>query len=109
MNAHSVNLKPSTGFSVNNHVDRITKSLGLCAQLAYGTVNCIKRLSLGIIAGGVINSGVLDDSDLSMQLIHSFVGGIALGILKESKVGLIGSIGCHIANNIIALSSDLRC
>jgi len=47
------------------------------------------------------------DSYFRMQLVSTFVGGIGLGILKESKVGLLGAIGSHIGNNMLALTPGL--
>ena len=33
--------------------------------------------------------------------VHAFIGGVVYGILKESKYGLVSTIGGHIANNTI--------
>jgi hypothetical protein len=53
------------------------------------------------------NSGFLADSHVSKQLVAAIVAGIGLGILKESNAGLLGAIGGHIANNIIAIAPAL--
>jgi hypothetical protein len=58
-------------------------------------------------AAHLANSGFFADSYVSMQLVSTFVGGIGLGILKESKVGLLGAMGGHIANNMIAIAPTL--
>lgn len=55
----------------------------------------------------IVNIGVLPGSYVSMQLVATFVMGIYLGALKESKAGLLGSIGAHISNNIMALIPNL--
>lgn len=53
------------------------------------------------------NKGVLSDSYVSMQLVATFAMGIGFGILKESKTGLLGSIGAHMANNFVAIAPQL--
>ena len=47
------------------------------------------------------------DTYVSLQLVATFVGGIGLGILKESNAGLLGAIGAHVTNNMIAISPSL--
>lgn len=58
-------------------------------------------------AAHLANSGFFADSYVSMQLVATFVGGIGLGILKESNAGLLGAMGGHIANNMIAIAPAL--
>jgi membrane protease YdiL (CAAX protease family) len=53
------------------------------------------------------NQDLFSDSYVIMQLVSTFVGSIGLGILKESKAGLLGSIGAHMAHNFIAISPIL--
>ena len=53
------------------------------------------------------NQGVFSDSYVSMQLVATFAMGIGFGILKDSKAGLLGSIGAHMANNFVALAPTL--
>jgi len=36
------------------------------------------------------------------QAFYAFAGGCFLGAIKESRLGLAGSIGCHMSNNILA-------
>lgn len=50
----------------------------------------------------IVNQGRYPDAYCYGQIISSFVGGIAFGILKESKVGLLGSIVAHVSNNIFS-------
>lgn len=50
------------------------------------------------------------DAYVINQLATSFIGGILYGTLKESKVGLLGSIGAHITYNMMGrFSSLLKC
>lgn len=58
-------------------------------------------------ASHLTNAGTFGDSYVQMQLVSTFVGGIGLGILKESKAGLLGAIGAHMTNNMIAISPVL--
>lgn len=53
------------------------------------------------------NSKYFADAVVSMQLVTTFVGGIGLGILKESKAGLLGAMGGHMANNMSAIAPQL--
>ncbi|MDP1836370.1 MAG: CPBP family intramembrane metalloprotease [Chlamydiales bacterium] len=53
------------------------------------------------------NYGALPSSYVDMQLASTFVLGIVLGALKESRAGLLGAMGAHITNNIIAISPIL--
>lgn len=48
------------------------------------------------------NAEILPDSYVTTQIIEVFLGGICLGVLKESRVGLLGCIIAHMANNILA-------
>lgn len=63
---------------------------------------CIIITAAHFSATHLVDSEILDDSFSSKLLVSTFVGGIGLGILKESKAGLLGAIGCHIANNMIS-------
>lgn len=58
-------------------------------------------------ASHLTNSGLFADSYISMQLVATFALGIGLGILKESKAGLLGTMGGHIAHNMIAIAPNL--
>lgn len=53
------------------------------------------------------NQGVVSDAYVTMQLVATFVMGIGFGLLKESKAGLLGSIGAHMANNFVAIAPIL--
>lgn len=53
------------------------------------------------------NQGLFSDSYVTMQLVSTFVMGIGFGLLKESKAGLLGSIGAHMANNFVAIAPTL--
>nr|QIQ10899.1 hypothetical protein OJOKFFHK_00042 [uncultured bacterium] len=55
----------------------------------------------------LVNFGIMPDSYVRAQLIASFVMGIGFGALKESKAGLLGAIGAHMANNVMAISPQL--
>lgn len=55
----------------------------------------------------ILNKKMMADSYVINQLATSFIGGILYGTLKESKVGLLGSIGAHITYNMIARFSGL--
>lgn len=50
----------------------------------------------------LLNRGIFPDSYCNAQLVDSFIGGIAYGVLKESKIGLLGSVVAHISSNILA-------
>ncbi|MBM3183732.1 MAG: CPBP family intramembrane metalloprotease [Chlamydiae bacterium] len=50
----------------------------------------------------LVNQGVLSDAYVKAQLIGTFVLGLGFGAIKESKAGLLGSIGAHMANNMLA-------
>ena len=50
----------------------------------------------------IANKGTFPDSYCDVQIPASFIGGIVYGILKESKVGLLGSTVAHVVNNIFA-------
>jgi hypothetical protein len=53
----------------------------------------------------LLNRGVFPDSYCNAQIVSSFVkSGITYGLLKESKIGLLGSIVAHISNNILSLN-----
>lgn len=41
------------------------------------------------------------------QVVATFVLGIGFGALKESKVGILGSIGAHMINNALSISTIL--
>jgi hypothetical protein len=53
------------------------------------------------------NTAIFDDEYVRGQLIHTFVMGLGLGVLKESNAGILGAIGAHIANNFAAISPVL--
>ncbi len=53
------------------------------------------------------NKGILSDSYVATQLVTTFVVGIGFGALKESKAGLLGSIGAHMAHNMLATAPIL--
>lgn len=53
------------------------------------------------------NQGILSDSYVSMQLVATFAMGTGFGIIKESKAGLLGSIGAHMTNNFVAIAPQL--
>lgn len=42
-----------------------------------------------------------------MQLVATFAMGTGFGIIKESKAGLLGSIGAHMTNNFVAIAPQL--
>lgn len=54
------------------------------------------------------NKGVLSEDYLKLQLIAAFVSGIGLGILKETRAGLLGSIAAHAVNNTLSIMPVLR-
>lgn len=64
-------------------------------------------LAAALFSAAHLTNSDMPDSYVSMQLVATFVGGIALGILKESKAGLLGAMGCHIGGNMIAITPDL--
>lgn len=43
------------------------------------------------------------DSYVTLQLITTFILGISFGVLKESRVGLLGAISAHMTYNYLAL------
>ena len=49
------------------------------------------------------NKGNFPDSYCDAQVPASFIGGIVYGILKESKVGLLGSVVAHVVNNFFSM------
>lgn len=53
------------------------------------------------------NQGLFADSYVTMQLVAAFAMGIGFGMLKESKAGLLGSVGAHMANNFAAIAPML--
>ena len=53
------------------------------------------------------NRGILPDAYVKSQLVGTFTLGILLGMIKESNLGLLGSMGAHFANNTIAISPIL--
>lgn len=53
------------------------------------------------------NKGLFSDSYVTAQVIGSFIFGIGLGMIKDSKAGLLGAIGAHMTNNIIIESPIL--
>lgn len=53
------------------------------------------------------NSGLMADSIVSTQIVATLVMGIGFGALKESNAGLLGAIGAHVTNNILAISPQL--
>jgi hypothetical protein len=63
--------------------------------------------SAGFSAVHLQNQAVYPGEEMKAQLITSFISGIGFGILKESKVGLAGTIGAHMAGNIFFLSPIL--
>lgn len=46
-------------------------------------------------------------SIIKIQVVSTFAMGIGFGIVKESKAGLLGSIGAHMAFNFVALMPEL--
>lgn len=50
-----------------------------------------------------LNSGRISDGELNLQLRSTFATGLFYGIIKESRLGIIGSIGAHMANNGVAM------
>jgi len=54
-----------------------------------------------------LNDGTLPDSYVKAQLIATFVGGVGLGVLKESASGLLSAIGGHSANNLASIAYTL--
>ncbi len=50
-----------------------------------------------------LNGGQFSDSFIQGQIVDALVTGIVTGVLHESKAGLIGSIGAHMAGNIVSL------
>ena len=55
-------------------------------------------------AAHLLNQGIFPDSYVRQQIISTLFLGSICGILKESKLGLSGAIGAHIANNIVAIA-----
>lgn len=55
----------------------------------------------------LMNRSVMADFSVNLQVAATFVGGIGLGILKESNPGLLGAIGAHFAWNVVGLSPVL--
>lgn len=50
------------------------------------------------------NEDILPPDAIKRQIVGSFVGGLCLGCIKESPLGLAGATGGHIANNLFALA-----
>ena len=55
----------------------------------------------------LMNTDVFGDTYVKTQLISTFVMGIGFGMIKESSLGLLGSIGGHIMNNLVAVLPSL--
>lgn len=47
-------------------------------------------------------SGVISDELVTTQLIVGLATGIAFGLIKESNLGMLGAIGAHMGNNLVA-------
>lgn len=52
--------------------------------------------------GHLVNLAVLPPEYVLPQVVQSFVGGVVLGVVKESSAGIIGSIALHALNNYAA-------
>lgn len=48
------------------------------------------------------NDDELSKEAVRAQMVGSFVGGLCLGAIKESRLGLMGAVGGHVANNLFA-------
>lgn len=70
------------------------------------TFRIILTASLFAVAH-TFNDGTFPDSYVKIQLVAAFVGGIGLGVLKESRFGLLSAIGAHSANNFGAMAYTL--
>lgn len=55
----------------------------------------------------LLNRGIFANAYVDLQIVQTFIMGISLGIFKESKAGLFGAMGAHMAHNIIAISPQL--
>lgn len=55
----------------------------------------------------LLNQGLFPDSALINQLTLTFVSGICFGIIKESKMGMLGSVGAHMSINFFAVPLEL--
>ena len=52
-------------------------------------------------AAHLSNQKIFGKTYAKFQACDAFIGGILLGVLKESSLGLMGSIGLHMANNAV--------
>lgn len=54
--------------------------------------------------------GTKNEDGFILQATCAFIGGIYLGTIKESRLGLIGSIGSHMMHNVLGMSYGyLKC
>jgi len=73
------------------------------------TIAKVNRIALaaGLFAAAhCVNYGFYPDAYIIPQVVGSFVAGVAFGVLKESKCGIVGAMTAHFACNLLA-SLDL--
>lgn len=58
-------------------------------------------------AAHMTNAPIIGEKTAEIQSSMAFIAGIILGIVKESELGMVGSIGLHMGNNYIALEELL--
>lgn len=81
--------------STENDKSAMTQRLN---AMAWKTIRIVTTATL-FTAVHLFNVSEMSDSNLALQLSNAFIGGLALSILRETPLGLLGSIGAHIANN----------
>lgn len=61
----------------------------------------IFRIIITAALFGAAHLGTQGQAAFKFQAFYAFAGGCILGAIKESRLGLIGSIGCHMMNNAL--------
>jgi membrane protease YdiL (CAAX protease family) len=85
-------IRPAGSFQLNNIIDKVVRILITAALFSSFHLQ---------------NKKIWDDSTVDVQVLSAFVFGIGLGIVKESRAGILGSIVAHMVNNLIAVGGVL--
>ncbi len=79
-----------------------------------GTTDLINKVARVLIAASLFslihfqNGGMVTGHSPTVSMVAAFIGGIGLGIIKESRLGFLGSLRYHMAYNFAVLLPLLR-
>lgn len=82
---------------------KILKKENLISNNTYAKIVRIFVTSVIFSYAHKTNEEMISTSAVKRQMLGSFIGGICLGCIKESPLGLAGAVGGHVANNLFSI------